>query len=136
MNFLNSASSASALVFYLPSGGSSVKSGVHWHKGKTEKGQSPEYFLKSSKKTQTPCTLIPVEKSECWYLAYVVVWENKSEISNAYLVQLLFIMSFIGMSRTCAFITFIRPCRIQFTICVNRHFKERSLYTFPNNNSN
>ena len=93
-------------------------------------------FFKIIKKTQTPCTWIPVEKSECWYLAYVVVWENKSEISNAYLVQLLFIMSFIGMSRTCAFITFIRPCRIQFTICVNRHFKERSLYTFPNNNSN
>ena len=46
--FLNSASSAAALVFYLP--------GVctlytHWHRGKTEKGRSPEYF-KIFEKTQ------------------------------------------------------------------------------------
>ena len=35
-NFLTSASSAAALVFYLP--------GVCTHRGKTEKGKSPEYF--------------------------------------------------------------------------------------------
>ena len=36
-------------MFYLPTGGPSVKSGVDtlWHRGKTEKGQSPEYILKS-----------------------------------------------------------------------------------------
>ena len=34
--FLNSASSAAALVFYLP--------GVCAHQGKTEKGKSPKYF--------------------------------------------------------------------------------------------
>ena len=44
--FLNSASSAAsagvwpAIVY------------THWHRGETEKGQSPEYILKSSKKTQ------------------------------------------------------------------------------------
>ena len=38
-------SSAAALVFYLP--------GVctHWHRGKTEKGQSPEHFKKFGKNT-------------------------------------------------------------------------------------
>ena len=43
-NFLNSASSAAALVFYLPLSGPST------HRGKTERGQSPEYILKFSKK--------------------------------------------------------------------------------------
>ena len=46
---MNSASSAAALVFYLPCSGQSMKSGV---RGKTEKGQSSEYILKFSKKTQ------------------------------------------------------------------------------------
>ena len=43
--FLNSASSAAALVFYLSLSGPSMKSSVH-----TEKGQSPEYILKFNKK--------------------------------------------------------------------------------------
>ena len=43
MIFLNSASSAVALVFYLP--------GVCTHQGKTEKGKSPKYF-KIFEKTQ------------------------------------------------------------------------------------
>ena len=44
-DFLNSASSAAALVFYLP--------GVctHRHRGKTEKGQSPDYFKVFEKNT-------------------------------------------------------------------------------------
>ena len=46
MLFLNSTSSAAALVFDLPSGDPSVKSSVC-----TEKGQNPEYILKSSKNT-------------------------------------------------------------------------------------
>jgi len=53
--FLNYASSAAALVFYLPSGGSSVKSGVHtltYRQGKTEEGQSPDIFFIIFEKTQ------------------------------------------------------------------------------------
>ena len=45
MIFLNSASSAAALVFYLPFSGPSMMSSVH-----TERGQSPEYISKFSKK--------------------------------------------------------------------------------------
>ena len=45
MIFLNSASSAATLVFYLPFSGPSKKSSVH-----TEIGQSPEYISKYSKK--------------------------------------------------------------------------------------
>ena len=43
--FLNSASSAAALVFYLPFSGQSMESSVH-----TKRGQSPEYILEFSKK--------------------------------------------------------------------------------------
>ena len=43
-DFLNSASSAAALVFYLPFSGPGTQ---RW---KTERGQSPEYILKFSKK--------------------------------------------------------------------------------------
>ena len=46
MIFLNSASSAAALVFYLPGGC------THWHRGKTEKDQSPEVYKIFRKKTQ------------------------------------------------------------------------------------
>ena len=48
-DFLNTASSAATLVFYLPFSGPSMKC---THRGKTERGQSPEYILKFSKKTQ------------------------------------------------------------------------------------
>ena len=47
--FLNSASSAAALVFYLPFSGPGMKSGCT-HRAKSERGQSPEYILKLSKK--------------------------------------------------------------------------------------
>ena len=50
--FLNSANSAAALVFYLPYGGPSVKSGVHLLISR-EKRESPEsgIYSKSSEKT-------------------------------------------------------------------------------------
>ena len=47
MIFLNSASSAAALVFYLPFSGPSMRC---THRGKTENGQIPEYILDISKK--------------------------------------------------------------------------------------
>jgi len=56
--FLNSASSAATLVIYLPFSDPSMKSGVHSEE-KTERGQSPEYILKFSKKKQYLIKLIP-----------------------------------------------------------------------------
>ena len=48
MIVLDSASSAAAPVFYLPG----VCVYTHWHRGKTEKGKSPEYFKIFEKKPQ------------------------------------------------------------------------------------
>ena len=59
MIFLNSASSAAALVFYLPFSGQSMKC---THRGKTERGQSTAYILKFSKKN-TIFNEHPVEAS-------------------------------------------------------------------------
>ena len=53
MIFLNSASSAAALMFYLPSGGSNVKSGVHTLTPRENRGRSESgIFLKILEKTQ------------------------------------------------------------------------------------
>ena len=76
--FLNSASSAAALVFYLPFSGPSMKSSVH-----NERHQSPEYILKFSKKHNIWHPVFAVQKVTSqrvtWHSHCVVAvdWGNK-----------------------------------------------------------